>query len=208
MPFNERANIISNLEAVDEVIDFEDDAKGSASLALKKIKNKYPNDQIIFCNGGDRKEGNIPEMEVDDVIFKFSVGGDIKMNSSSEILKNWNYDSEERVWGKFYNLFTDNRLKLKELVINPGKGISYQRHFKRNEIWFVSKGSCQVNFSESGPEDANLIQLSTESVFHVKVGVWHQIINSSEEPCHIIEIQYGEETNEEDIERLSFYENN
>ena len=90
-------------------------------------------------------------MEVDGVTFMFSVGGDIKLNSSSELLKNWNYDSEERVWGKFYNLFTDHRLKLKELIISPGKGISFQRHFKRNEIWFISKGSCDVNFSEAGP---------------------------------------------------------
>tara|TARA_X000000368_G_scaffold406539_1_gene384911 strand:+ start:1983 stop:2666 length:684 start_codon:yes stop_codon:yes gene_type:complete len=208
MPFNERVNIISNLSVVDEVLGFEDDEIGSASLALEKIKKKYPKDQIIFCNGGDRKESNIPEMEVDGVTFMFSVGGEIKLNSSSELLKNWNYDSEERVWGKFYNLFTDNRLKLKELIISPGKGISFQRHFKRNEIWFVSKGSCEVHFSESDPEDTNLIKLSTEDVFHVKVGVWHQIINSYEEPCHIIEIQYGEETDEEDIERLSFYENN
>ena len=91
MSFNERVNIISNLSVVDEVLGFEDDARGSASLALEKIKKKYPKDQIIFCNGGDRKEGNIPEMEVDGVTFMFSVGGDIKLNSSSELLKNWNY---------------------------------------------------------------------------------------------------------------------
>jgi len=208
MPFVERANIVSNLKVVDEVIDFDDDAKGSSILALEKIKKQYPADEIIFCNGGDRKEANIPEMGVDGVTFKFSVGGDMKINSSSEILKNWNYDSEERVWGKFYNLFSDGQLKLKELILEPGKGMSFQRHFKRNEIWFISKGSCEINFSESSPENATLIRLKTEDVFHVRIGAWHQIINPTEEPCHIIEIQYGEETDEEDIERLSFYKSN
>jgi D-beta-D-heptose 7-phosphate kinase/D-beta-D-heptose 1-phosphate adenosyltransferase len=208
MSFNERANIISNLAVVDEVIGFEDDEDGSCALGLEKIKGLYPNNEIIFCNGGDRKEDNIPEMKVQNVTFKFGVGGNNKMNSSSEILKDWNFNSEERVWGKFYNLFTDNRLKLKELIVAPGKGMSLQRHFKRNEILFISKGSCEVNFSESSPDNPSLIKLTTEEVFHVKIGNWHQIINPYEDPCHIIEIQYGEETNEDDIERFSYYAKN
>ena len=94
MPFSERKNIISNLEVVDEVIDFEDDEDGSCALGLEKIKNLYPNYEIIFCNGGDRKEDNIPEMKVQNITFKFGVGGDNKMNSSSAILKDWNFSSE------------------------------------------------------------------------------------------------------------------
>ena len=208
MPWAERAMIISNLKVVDEVIDFEDDDDGSCALGLEKIKDLYPNDKIIFCNGGDRKEDNIPEMKVQNITFEFGVGGDNKINSSSEILKDWNFESEERVWGKFYNLFTDHRLKLKELIVAPGKGMSFQRHFKRNEIWFVSKGTCEVNYSESSPDNPSLLKLTTEEVFHAKIGNWHQLINPYDAPCHIIEIQYGEETNEEDIERLSYYKNN
>jgi cytidyltransferase-like protein len=207
MSFTERANIISHLGVVDEVIDF-DDSDGSCVLGLEKIKQYYPNDEIIFCNGGDRREDNIPEMKVRNVTFKFGVGGNNKMNSSSEILKEWGFESEERVWGKFYNLFTDNRLKLKELILAPGKGMSFQRHFKRSEIWFISKGACEVNFSESNPDNASLIKLNTEEVFHVKKGNWHQIINPYAYQCHIIEIQYGEATNENDIERHSYYSNN
>ena len=100
MPFHERANIISNLRVVDAVIDFEDDDLGSCSLALEKIKKQYPEDEIIFCNGGDRKAENIPEMKVEGVIFHFGVGGENKMNSSSSILKEWGYENEERIWGK------------------------------------------------------------------------------------------------------------
>ena len=51
MPFEERSIIIENLKMVDEVIDFEDDENGSASQALIKVKNSYPNEEIIFCNG-------------------------------------------------------------------------------------------------------------------------------------------------------------
>jgi|TARA_B100000959_G_C14992953_1_gene628822 mannose-6-phosphate isomerase-like protein (cupin superfamily) len=208
MPFHEREIIISNLEIVDEVIDFDDDKQGSCCLALEKIKTMYPKDEIIFCNGGDRKAENIPEMSVEGITFKFGVGGDNKINSSSSILKEWQFHSEERVWGKFYNLFTDHRIKLKELIIESGKGMSFQRHQKRNEIWFVSKGSCLVKHSQDDPGNIKETELSAEEVFHVKQGEWHQLINPSNDVCHIIEIQYGESTSEEDIERLFYYDKN
>ena len=32
--------------------------------------------------------------------------------------------------------------------------------------------------------------------------------NENNKECHIIEIQYGSKTDEDDIERISFYENN
>ena len=62
MNFSERKIILENLSCVDEVMDFEDDELGSCVDALKKIKNKYPKDEIIFCNGGDRTDENIPEI--------------------------------------------------------------------------------------------------------------------------------------------------
>lgn len=206
MPFEERKIIIENLSMVDEVIEFEDDELGSATQALIKVKKSYPNDEIIFCNGGDRTKDNIPEMQIKDVAFEFGVGGADKKNSSSWILKDYQYDKEERVWGEFYNLFSNDFLKLKELIIKPKKGMSFQKHFLRNEIWFVSKGKCSVNFSKNDPDNFKEISLLTEETFHVQKGAWHQIFNPFDEPCHIIEIQYGEETSEDDIERLRYYQ--
>ena len=104
MPFIERNEIISNLSCVDKVINFDDDKVGSAINALEKVKKLYPNDEIFFANGGDRDKSNIPEMSVNGVEFLFGVGGNDKKNSSSWILKTWQYYREERVWGKFYNL--------------------------------------------------------------------------------------------------------
>ena len=205
MPFEERKIIIENLSMVDEVIDFDDDEFGSASQALIKIKGFYPKDEIIFCNGGDRTKENIPEMQIKDILFEFGVGGEDKKNSSSWILKDYQYDKEERVWGEFYNLFSNDFLKLKELIIKPKQGMSFQKHFLRNEIWFVSKGQCSVNFSKDDPNNFEEISLHTEETFHVQKEAWHQIFNPFDEPCHIIEIQYGEETNEDDIERLRYY---
>ena len=208
MPFEERKSILENLRNVDEVIDFDDDNIGSCINALEKIKAKFPNDKIIFCNGGDREKENIPEMTVTGIKFEFSVGGDDKKNSSSWILKNWQGDSEDRVWGKFFNLYQNQKMKLKELIIDPNKGMSLQRHFKRDEIWFVSEGECNVKFKAVGDHEFEEYHLKLHDVFKVSKKDWHQVFNPFEKECRIIEIQYGDETSEKDIERLEFYKGN
>ena len=206
MPFLERKAIVENLSCVDLVIDFEDDELGSAINALNKIKEMYPDDELIFANGGDRNKKNIPEMSVDNINFVFSVGGDDKKNSSSWILKNWQYYHEKRLWGSFYNLFEEDQVKVKELVVDPGKGMSFQKHFKRSEIWMVSKGSCIVNYSKDDPDNKQNIKLNKFDHYLVPLGEWHQITNPFKETCHLIEIQYGEECVEDDIERTEYYQ--
>lgn len=205
MPISERKIIIQSLSVVDEVIEFQDDSLGSCSIGLEKIKALYPKSEIIFCNGGDRNSKNIPEMNVKGISFEFGVGGTDKKNSSSWILKDFQYDSEERVWGRFFNLFYDKNLKVKELIVDQKKGMSLQRHKYRDEVWFVSKGKCSVNYSKTSHHDAKEIILLKEDVFHAKRNHWHQIFNPFDQPCHIIEIQYGEKTSEDDIERISYY---
>jgi len=207
MPFEERKSILENIKNVDEVLSFEDDKLGSCMNALEQIKTKFPDDEIIFCNGGDRGKENIPEMSVRGITFEFSVGGDDKKNSSSWILKNWKYDKERRVWGEFFNLFEDDQVKVKELIVEPKKGMSLQKHNKRSEIWLVSQGKCHVNYSKVSPDEIKEIALDKHNSLHVELGDWHQITNPFNETCKIIEIQYGKETIEEDIERHSYYKN-
>ena len=205
MPFNERKAIIENFADVDKVISFEDDDLGSATNALIKVKEMFPENDIAFANGGDRNKGNIPEMSVEGVEFIFSVGGDDKKNSSSWILKKWQYYHEDRIWGSFYNLFEGEGVKVKELIVEPGKGMSFQKHFKRHEIWLVSQGSCVVNYSKDSPENREHVTLNKFDKYIVPLGEWHQITNPFEETCRIIEIQYGEEVVEDDIERIDYY---
>ena len=209
MPFEERAMIIQHLDLVDNVFGG-GDADGSVCQTLEHIKKAYPSDtfELIFANGGDRGKDNIPEMSVSDYRFEFGIGGNNKANSSSWILKEWQHPTERRVWGEFSNLFEDNAVKVKELVVEPGKGISYQKHFKRDEIWFISKGGCTVKHGrlENNPEVHEFYDLTADQVFIVRKGEWHQIVNKTDANCHIIEIQYGEETTEDDIERLEYFD--
>ena len=203
MPFSERYSILNSIKFIDEVIAFEDDYMGSCIDALEKTKIKYPEDEIYFANGGDRNEENIPEMSVEDITFLFQIGGEDKKNSSSWILNKWQYYFEERRWGSFFNLFQTRNIKVKELIINPLQEISFQRHFKRNEIWLVSEGSCYVSYADKDNlKEIKKLHLKKFDHFIVPVKEWHQIINPFKKPVHLIEIQYGDECTEEDIERL------
>ena len=62
---------------------------------------------------GDRNEKNIPEMKMKGINFSFGIGGGNKINSSSWILKNWSFDSEERIWEKFLHFFKIKALRSK-----------------------------------------------------------------------------------------------
>ena len=212
MPFEERASVIERMDMVDYVYGV-DDSDGSVKIGLQTVlkafedsSNGKSKNKFIFCNGGDRTKDNIPEMEVEGIEFKFGVGGETKQNSSSWILKEWKYPTTRRVWGEFSDLFKDDVVRVKELIIEPNKGISYQRHFKRSELWFVSKGMMNLRHSTGDPKDYRVHTLVKDNVFHVKQGDWHQAYNPFKFPCHVIEIQYGDETSEDDIERLEYYD--
>lgn len=200
MPWTERNIIVANLTGVDATLMFDDD-DGSAVDAIRHIKQIYPNDELIFANGGDRTAANIPEMLEKDVIFKFGVGGEDKQNSSSWILDEWKAPKTDRSWGYYRVLHEVAGTKVKELTIDPGQSISLQRHFKRNEFWFVTHGACDVVSTMSNGYVLPIVLLREHLHHHVPQGEWHQIRNPYTVPCKIVEIQYGEECSEDDIER-------
>ena len=87
-----RKAILENLKGVIDVLEF-DDSDNSASDGIRKARAKYPNDKLVFANGGDRGKDNIREDAVCEelnVEKVFGVGGDNKANSSSWILDKWN----------------------------------------------------------------------------------------------------------------------
>lgn len=194
----ERCRIIESLKVVDQVICYPD-ADGSSKNAITGVRAMYPDALIIFANGGDRTKDNIPEMDlVDDKLeFVFGVGSEIKSNSSSWILQEWKAPKTERPWGYYRILHEVQGTKVKELTIDPGCSISMQRHFKRNEFWLISEGQCQIHSIEACKI------LAMHDSISIPVGSWHQLINHTDKPCRIVEIQYGEQCTEQDIERIT-----
>ena len=201
MPAVERKAIIENIYQVHRVIEF-NDSDGSAIDAIRQVKELFPRDQIIFANGGDRTKDNIPEMVFEDVEFVFGVGGTNKANSSSWILEEWRTPKTSRAWG-YYRVLHEvgNRVKLKELTVNPKTCLSMQRHQDRAEHWFVAEGTATV-YSIDQSSDMDLLgEYIQHQHIHINRTQWHKLCNETDQPLRVIEIQYGKNCVEEDIER-------
>lgn len=202
MSWVERNSIVANLAPVDATLRF-DDTDGSATDAIRKVKELYPDHQIVFANGGDRTKENIPEMVFDDVEFVFGVGGEDKKNSSSWILEDWKKPKTDRAWG-YYRVLHEvgGHVKLKELTVNPKTCLSMQRHEKRAEFWFVAEGEATVYTVDPHSTEYDLMASpARHQSTWIKLNEWHQLCNETDQPLKLIEIQYGEDCVEEDIER-------
>lgn len=203
MPLTERRIIVGSLKDVDATIIYDDSDNSSCNAITDLLNSINSNDEIIFANGGDRTVNNIPEMRITDprVKFVFGVGGDNKMNSSSWILNEWKNPKTLRNWGYYRILHDVQGCKVKELTIDPGKSLSMQRHFKRSEFWMLTEGKCHVDGMTNGGYKLPTVVLDKINMKFIMKNEWHQLSNPYKEPCRIVEIQYGEECIEEDIER-------
>ena len=202
MPYMERATIVRNIVGVDFVIDF-NDTDGSAKHAITMVRQSYPQDTIIFANGGDRTSSNIPEMDIvdDNLQFAFGVGGEDKKNSSSWILQEWKAPKTERPWGYYRVLHDVPGMKVKELTVDPGCSLSMQRHKLRSEYWIVSEGQAAVDRAMGSGYSMPGVNLEKHDSLDILVEEWHRLKNPYNHPLKIVEIQYGEKCDEEDIER-------
>jgi len=201
MPLSERVSIVGSLHMVDDVIVF-DDTDGSACDAIRVVKEKYPDSNITFANGGDRTADNIPEMIFDDVKFVFGVGGSNKANSSSWILREWKNPKTDRNWGYYRVLHSDGpSTKVKELTVNPNSQLSMQRHTNRSEFWQVTSGIAEVYLGVDSPRDLKLHVLKKHDTIFIPKECWHRLTNPHTEELRVVEIQYGSNCTEDDIER-------
>lgn len=201
MSWHERMVVLDNLHMTDRIIDF-NDSDNTAIDAIKKVKEMFPGGKIIFANGGDRTKDNIPEMVFDDIEFIFGVGGDNKQNSSSWILNEWKAPKTERPWG-YYRVLHENgkEVKVKELTVEPGQCLSMQKHEQRSEHWFIAEGTAEVYTINRKSDQELLGVFHKHQNLHIKQDEWHQLCNPSNIPLRIVEIQYGKDCKEEDIER-------
>ncbi len=102
---------------------------------------------------------------------------------------------DHRPWG-FYEILSDDvDHKVKRITVYPGRRLSYQRHFRRSEHWFVIKGKAVVT------RDDEDIELMAGRAVDLPVGTWHRVQNPGGEDLVFIEVQTGDYFGEDDIER-------
>ena len=103
----------------------------------------------------------------------------------------------ERPWGT-YTVLSDDEPdhKVKRIVVYPGKRLSYQRHARRSEHWFIVHGHARVTL------DGVERDVTSGDTVDIPVGTDHRIQNPSDELVVFVEVQHGDYFGEDDIVRL------
>jgi len=102
---------------------------------------------------------------------------------------------DRRPWGYYRVICDEADLKVKRIYVAPGQRLSLQRHQKRSEHWYVTRGEAQVTLEDKD------FSLQTGQAIDIPVGQWHRLANRGSYELELLEIQTGEYFGEDDIER-------
>lgn len=106
----------------------------------------------------------------------------------------YNIYMENKPWGYYKILHTDDNCQTKFLSINRESRLSYQSHEHRSEHWFIVSGMALVTI-----EDEKSVLYPGDSV-DIPAGIKHRI-ESLLTPVEFIEVQTGTYFGEDDIVR-------
>jgi mannose-6-phosphate isomerase len=105
-------------------------------------------------------------------------------------------ERDVRPWGEYEVLEDKDRHKVKRITVLPGKRLSYQRHERRAEHWFVVAGSALVTLE--GVDH----RIDAGQAIDIPRGAAHRVANPGGDDLVFIEVQVGDYFGEDDIERL------
>ncbi len=104
---------------------------------------------------------------------------------------------DQRPWGNFTVLDEGDEFKVKRIEVLPNKRLSYQKHARRTEHWFVVRGTAKVTLN-----DAEILVKTGEAI-DIRLGDKHRVENpDSKELLIFIETQTGDYFGEDDIVRF------
>jgi mannose-6-phosphate isomerase-like protein (cupin superfamily) len=103
---------------------------------------------------------------------------------------------DRRPWGSFTILDEAIDFKVKRIEVLPGKRLSYQRHTRRSEHWYIVSGTAKVTLN------GNEFLVSAGGTVVINVGDKHRVANPDGDMLIFIETQTGDYFGEDDIERF------
>jgi len=105
-------------------------------------------------------------------------------------------DHDTRPWGTWEVLDGDEYFCVKRIMVLPQGKLSLQLHHHRGEHWIIVKGEAVVTLGEK------LINVKADDAVYIPVETKHRIENKSNAPMEFIEIQTGDNLDENDIVRF------
>jgi len=192
--------------------DFEWNDVGSFDSLVEEIKSKEAieiDSKNNFYHSDDNKKviasigiEDLIVIDTKDALLITKKGESQKVKDIVQQLKTTYYplltthSTVHRPWGTYENLIDENGYKIKRIVVKPGKRLSLQKHFHRNEHWIVVSGTATVTVG-----DKTYYVRPNESTY-IKMGEVHRLSNPGKIPVVLIEAQVGEYTGEDDIVRI------
>jgi len=165
------------------------DSKNNLIIGSEKTIATIDVEDLIIVDSGDAllisKKGS--SQKVKQVVQKLK-----KQNSHLPNI----HLTAHRPWGTYTVLEDTPGYKIKRIVVKPGKRLSLQKHYHRNEHWIVVSGTATVTVGDK----IKLIR-PNESTY-IKMGEVHRLANDGKISVVLIEAQVGEYTGEDDIVRI------
>lgn len=158
----------------------DNDKKVIATIGLEDFIVVDTNDALLIAKKGKTQK-------VKEVVKKLKTTHHSLLTTHSTI---------HRPWGTFETLIDEKGYKIKRIIVKPGKRLSLQKHFHRNEHWIVVSGTATVTVG-----DKTKLLRPNESTY-IKMGEIHRLANDGKIPVVLIEAQVGEYTGEDDIVRI------
>jgi mannose-1-phosphate guanylyltransferase len=197
---------MGSFDALYEELEADSDQNRSLSTSNHSIEHIYNGSQ----NNLIISDKLVTAIDVEDLIIVDTAdalliskkGSGQKIKDAVKVLKQ--RDSElpnihltaHRPWGTYTVLEDTPGYKIKRIEVKPGKRLSLQKHFHRNEHWIVVSGTATVTVGDK----VKLVR-PNESTY-IKMGEIHRLENQGKIPVVLIEAQVGEYTGEDDIVRI------
>jgi mannose-6-phosphate isomerase len=105
-------------------------------------------------------------------------------------------ERDERPWGSYEVVVDASDHKVKQIVVKPGKRLSYQKHARRAEHWFIVRGNGTVTLNDTP------VPVAPGTAVDIARGASHRIENTGRDDLVFVEVQHGDYFGEDDIVRL------
>lgn len=194
-------NDLGSWESIYEIS--EKDKKGNATrgnVIMQDSENCLiiSDKRLITCSGLK----NIIIIETEDALLACDLKKSQDVKKIVETLKQEDrfeykfHTTVVRPWGSFQLISEGKDYKIKNIKVLPGKRLSLQRHFHRNEHWVVVSGTAQVTRGEK------TFYLAENESTYIPKTEFHRLGNPGKTDLELIEVQQGNYLQEDDIERV------
>lgn len=104
---------------------------------------------------------------------------------------------ERRPWGEFQVLTEGPGFKVKRIIVDRGGQLSLQSHKRRSEHWTIARGLATVTVNDA------VLKLKPGQSIDIPLGARHRLESLDDEVVDVIEVQFGDYLEEDDIIRYS-----